>query len=66
MPKIFVDYTLVGHARRFKTPVKRRVRCELHNGDTVVVFGDDVPEAQARVLHVSPDVTDVEFELLDV
>lgn len=65
MPKIFVDYTLVGHARRFKTPVQRRVRCELHDGDTVVVFGDDVPEARARVLHVSLEIADVELELLE-
>jgi len=46
-------------------PVKRRVRCELHDGDTVVVLGDDVPDARARVLHVSADSADVEFELLD-
>lgn len=65
MPKIFVDYTLVGHARRFTMPVKSRVRFELHNGDTVVVFGDDVPEARARVVSVSSTTPDVEFELLD-
>ncbi len=37
--------------------------CELHNGDTVVVFGDDVPEARARVL--SGERAGLEFESLD-
>jgi hypothetical protein len=65
MPEIFVDYMLIGHARRFRTRVKAAVRRELHTGDTVVVSGDDVAPARARVLAVTVDDPEVELELLD-
>lgn len=64
LPRLFVDYMLVGHARRFTTPAWAEVRQHLRDGALVIVFGDDVPEAAARVLHVSPDSPDVEVELL--
>ena len=56
VPEVFVDYSLVGHARRFRTRVKASVRRGLQIGDTVVVRGDDVAPADARVLGVAADV----------
>lgn len=65
MPRIFVDYTLIGHARQFDTLVKAKVREQLRRGHTVIVYGDGVPPARARVLTVSADCPVVELELLD-
>jgi hypothetical protein len=45
VPEVFVDYSLVGHARRLRTRVKASVRRQLQIGDTVVVRGDDVAPA---------------------
>jgi hypothetical protein len=61
---IFVDYSLVGHARRFHTRVKAAVRRQLHTGDTVVVCGDGVASAFARVLAVASNNPEVELELI--
>src|SRR4051812_40816324 len=56
-PQVFVDYSLVGHGRRFRTRVEAALRGQLHAGDTVVVLGDDVAPARARVLVVDdPEV----------
>ncbi|MCW2898923.1 MAG: hypothetical protein JWO67_1188 [Streptosporangiaceae bacterium] len=66
VPEVFVDYSLVGHARRFRTRVKASVRRQLQIGDTVVVRGDDVAPADARVLGVAADDPEVELELIDV
>jgi hypothetical protein len=63
--EIFVDYSLVGIGRRrFQTRVKVATRRQLRPGDTVVVHGDDVATAQARVLVVADDRPDVELELI--
>jgi len=45
VPEVFVDYSLVGHARRFRARVKAPVRRQLQVGDTVVVHGDAVAPA---------------------
>lgn len=65
MLNVFVDYSMVGHARRFSTRVGAAVRGQLHPGDTVVVSGDDVAPARARVLAVTADNPEVELQLLD-
>jgi hypothetical protein len=66
MPEIFVDYSLGGPGqRRFHTRVKAVIRQQLRAGDTVVVRGDDVPPARARVLAVAADSPEVELELID-
>jgi hypothetical protein len=65
MPEtIFVDYSLVGHAHHFRTRVKAAVRRQLHAGDMVLVCGDGVAPAPARVLAVASDAAEVELELL--
>jgi hypothetical protein len=66
VPEIFVDYSLVGAARYFRTRVKASVRRQLQIGDTVVVRGDDVAPARARVLGIADDDPEVELELIDV
>jgi hypothetical protein len=51
VPEVFVDYSLVGHARRFRTRVKASVRRQLQVGDTVVVPGGrrrSGPRSRAR------------------
>ena len=63
--EIFIDYSLVGRATRIRTRVKATVREGLHNGDTVVVLGDDVPPANARVLRVEAGNPEVELELIE-
>ncbi len=64
LPRLFVDYSLVGHDHRFTTPVRARDRAGLTVGDIVTVVGDDGPDAGARIVFVSLDATDVELELL--
>ncbi|MCZ2826014.1 MULTISPECIES: hypothetical protein [unclassified Modestobacter] len=61
--ELFVDWSLVGQARRFRIRVGAPIRRQLRAGDTVVVLGDDVTPARARVLAV--DDPEVELELLD-
>ncbi|MGY2004235.1 hypothetical protein [Blastococcus sp. SYSU DS1024] len=61
--ELFVDWSLVGQARRFRTRVPATVRRQLHRGDTVRVVGDDIAPTSARVLAV--DDPEVELELLD-
>ena len=66
VPEIFVDHSLVGrHAIRIRTRVKASVRQQLQIGDTVVVLGDAVAPARARVLAVAVDDPEVELELVD-
>ena len=62
--EIFVDYSVVGGARRVQTRVKAVTRRQLRPGDTVAVHGYDVPSMQARVLVVADDRPDVELELI--
>ncbi len=62
--RLLVDFTFAGHAQRFSVPVLAHTRRNLHMGDTVILFGDDVPETLARVLSVSDERPDVEFELV--
>jgi hypothetical protein len=65
MPEtIFIDYSLVGHAHRFRTRVKAAVRRQLHVGDTVLVCGDGVASSSARVRAVASDTIEVELELI--
>ena len=62
--EIFVDYSLVGVGRRrFRTRVKAATRWQLRPGDTVVVHGDGVASAPARVLEVVDDRPDVDLKL---
>jgi hypothetical protein len=63
--EIFIDYSVVGRATRFRTRVKAAVRQGLRDGDTVLVLGDDVPPAHARVVTVQSGNPEVELELLD-
>jgi len=64
--KIFVDYSLIGiDQRRFHTRVQAAIRRQLRPRDTVVVHGDDVASAAARVLSVAADDPAVELEQLD-
>ena len=64
LPQVFVDYSLVGRATRIRTRVKAGLREGLRDGDVVLVLGDDVPPARARVVRVAAGVPDVELELL--
>ncbi|MGY1709868.1 hypothetical protein ACI8AC_10195 [Geodermatophilus sp. SYSU D00758] len=61
--ELFVDWSPVVTAHRFRTRAPAATRWRLHAGDTVVVLSDDVAPARARVLAV--DHPEVEFELLD-
>ena len=63
MPEIYVDYALVGRGTRIRTRVKATVRETLYVGGTVVVLGDDVAPAHARVVRVLADDPEVELEL---
>ena len=63
--RLLVDFTFAGHAQRFSVPVLAHTRRNLHMGDTVILFGDDVPDTLARVLSVSAEQSEVEFELVD-
>ena len=63
-PQVFVDYSLVGRATRIRTRVKAVLRESLRTGDLVLVVGDDVPPARARVVRVAAGDPDVELELL--
>ena len=52
--KLFVDYTRIGYATRFRTSVFKADRDGLEPGTTVIVTGDSVPDRRARVVEVTP------------
>ena len=64
LPQVFVDYSPVGRATRIRTRVKAVLREGLRDGDLVLVLGDDVPPARARVVRAAAGDPNVEFELL--
>ncbi len=63
-PRILVDFNWLGHAQRFRIPLRPSVREQLHVGDEVLLYGDDVDDILAQVLAVSPDELEVEFQIL--
>lgn len=62
--EVFVDYSLGGRGSQFRTRVKASVRRQLQIGDTIVVRGDGVAPAQARVITVADDNPEVELQLI--
>lgn len=64
IPAIFVDFSLVGLATRFRTWIAADQRRVLSDGQEILVYGDAVDPMRARVLHVDPDNPEVEIELL--
>ena len=63
-PRILVDFNWLGQAERFRVPLRLSIREQLRVGDEVVIYGDGVADLPARVLAVSPDVLEVEFQLI--
>ena len=60
-----VDYSLIGHGRRFALTLLRRERSGLEVGSRVEVIGDSVPPRIAEVTAVSPDQKVFEFAFAD-
>ena len=62
---LLVDFTLIGHGRRFALKLLRREREGLEIGSCVEVIGDSVPPRIAEVIAVSPDHKGFEFAFGD-
>jgi hypothetical protein len=62
IPAVFVDFSLVGLATRFRTWMAAGQRQKLCDGQEITVYGDAM---RARVVHVGPDDPEVEIEVLD-
>ena len=65
IPAVFVDFSLVGLATRFRTWMAADQRRKLCDGQEITVYGDAVDAIRARVVHVDPDDPEVEIELFD-
>ena len=63
-PRILVDFNWLGHAKRFRVPLRPSIREQLRVGDEVLLYGDDVEDMLARVLAVSGGELDVEFQII--
>jgi len=63
-PRILVDFNWLGHAERFRVPLRPSIRGQLRVGDEVLIYGDDVADLRARVLAVSSDELEVEFQII--
>jgi hypothetical protein len=55
MQRVLVDYSLIGHGRKFALTLLRREPEGLEVGSRVEVIGDSVPPRIAEVTKVSPD-----------
>lgn len=64
-PAVFVDFSLVGMATRFRAWMAADQRRKLCDGREITVYGDAVETMRARVVHVVPDYPEVEIELID-
>jgi hypothetical protein len=64
MREIFVDYSHIGHACRFRTRLFKPEREGLEVGEVVLVVGDAVEARQARVVEMSTDGREVELEFV--
>ncbi|MGH8984589.1 MAG: hypothetical protein ACRDY6_12045 [Acidimicrobiia bacterium] len=62
---VFVDFSLVGGATRFRARLPARVRRKLNEGERIVVFGDTVDPLPAMVMHVEEDDANVVLELVE-
>ena len=65
MKRLLVDYSLIGHGRKFELTLLRREREGLEVGSRVEVVGDSVPPSIAEVTAVSPDEKVFEFAFAD-
>jgi hypothetical protein len=65
MKRVLVDYSFIGHGRRFELTLLRREREGLEIGSRVEVVGDSVPPRIAEVTAVSPDEKVFEFAFAD-
>ena len=65
MQRLLVDYSLIGHGRRFALTLLRREREGLEVGSRVEVIGDSIPPRIAEVTAVSPDDKVFDFEFVD-
>ena len=65
MKRRLVDYSLIGHGRKFELTLLRREREGLAVGSRVEVVGDSVPPRIAEVTAVSPDEKVFEFAVAD-
>jgi hypothetical protein len=65
VPEIFVDFSLVGLATRFRTWMPVDQRRALTDGQEIKVYGDAVDPIRARVVHVDQDDPEVEVELIN-
>jgi hypothetical protein len=61
MKRLLVDYSLIGHGRKFALTLLRRERADLEVGSRVEVIGDSVPPRVAEVIAVSSDEKTFEF-----
>lgn len=65
MKQLLVDYSLIGHGRRFALTLLKGEREGLGVGSRVEVVGDSVPPRIAEVTAVSPDEKVFEFAFAD-
>jgi hypothetical protein len=61
MKRLLVDYSLIGHGRKFALTLLKAEREGVEVGSRVEVVGDSVPPRIAEVTAVSPDEKVFEF-----
>jgi hypothetical protein len=64
MREIFVDYSHIGRACRFRTRLFKSEREGLEVGEVVLVGGDSVEPRQARVIELTNDGREVELKFV--
>jgi len=64
MREVFVDYSHIGHACRFRTRLFKPEREGLEVGEVVLVVGDYVEPRPARVFELTNDGREVELEFV--
>lgn len=64
VPAVFVDFSLVGLAMRFRAWMAADQRRLLREGQEIMVY-DAVEGTLARVVHLDPDDPEVEIEFVD-
>lgn len=65
MKRLLIDYSLIGHGRKFSLRLLSEEREGLAVGSRVEVVGDSIPPRMAEVTAVSPDEKVFEFAFAD-